>query len=242
MKQLLYSSAFVCLLQAVAPLNDSEKLFDAVWFEGTFGFIMPLTGCPDGYFWTNGTRLQLLQFFGNSVTCLNDNKTPCHFYGFHKWCYPVVESHYCVKKHPESMKLWPSGSYCFNKYLECPEGFSNGSIFWDDHDLGSDENLVIGTLPDGIFDRNTMFNYCCRADGKASNGQEFPSSKPFYLYRYKGECQRINDMSVTEEVVTFDTPRTFLSGNSDHARGAHPDCSLYPIILYVSASSVKLFS
>ena len=45
-----------------------------------------------------------------------------------------VTQHFCTKTLDQGEIDWPSGRYCIYKKGECPKGFKNSSIFWDDED------------------------------------------------------------------------------------------------------------
>ena len=62
----------------------------------------------------------------------------------------------------DSISEWPSGSYCiFRKGGSCPSGFSEGRRLHDDED-DSNRNSVSGQLPDGIYNGNTQYEFCCK--------------------------------------------------------------------------------
>jgi len=49
----------------------------------------------------------------------------------------------------------------------------------------------IGTLPDGVYNRNTRIFFCCRNDGPASLPIVLPTSAPFYLLKFGDQCQKV---------------------------------------------------
>ncbi|XP_060065918.1 uncharacterized protein LOC132546227 [Ylistrum balloti] len=82
---------------------------------------------------------------------------------------------------------WPAGDYCIIA-VKCPPDFYPGHIGL--HEEG-----------DYIY----HFYFCCRNDGLSSAPIKLPTTMPFYLYRFWGECQQVMDMTVTEEYIHFDT-------------------------------------
>ena len=62
--------------------------------------------------------------------------------------------------------------------------FTEGQIKFDDLDVNgtqSNQNALDGHYPEGVFDGNTLFYYCCRWDKPAEVPVKFPSSEPFQL-------------------------------------------------------------
>ena len=90
--------------------------------------------------------------------------------------------------------IWPKGSYCIGKKGSCPGGFAHGWIRWDDEDKRN-RNSFSGILPDGVYNKNTRVDFCCRNDGFPTNLIILPMDKPFYLYRLcRDGCQRVRGM------------------------------------------------
>jgi len=50
---------------------------------------------------------------------------------------------------------------------------------------------LTGSLPDGVYNRNTRIYFCCRADGPASLAILLPTAVPFYLLKYGEHCQKV---------------------------------------------------
>lgn len=80
-----------------------------------------------------------------------------------------------------------------------------------------------GTLPDGIYDKDTLVRYCCRTDGDIYTPISLPVKSPFYLNTFNtSECQRVEGAIATKEFIRFDTED---SGNKDQQNGSYPHCA-----------------
>ncbi|OPL21662.1 hypothetical protein AM593_03994, partial [Mytilus galloprovincialis] len=183
------------------------------WPTGSFSLPKPKSGCPSG--WDEGYRFQ------DNEDNSNNNRVTLgsthHFYGI----FGVnTKMYYCTKTtYSGSSDSWPKGNYCFaRKGGSCPSGFCTGFIYWDDEDTAN-RNYKSGVLPDGQYDSNTKINYCCRSDGYAYSYINLPTSKPFYLYKYKSACQRVRGMTVRQESVTMDDEDV---RNESSDGGCHP--------------------
>ena len=87
---------------------------------------------------------------------------------------------------------------------ECPTGFSEGSVFWDDENFHN-QNKVGGERVDGKFGKNTKIYYCCGSDGHPHNEIILPTDKPFFLIRkHEDGCQEVNGMEVQELRIDTD--------------------------------------
>lgn len=52
--------------------------------------------------------------------------------------------------------------YNINSYhFDANIGFLESSVYWDDED-SNNANSHHGTLPSGVYDKNTRIYYCCR--------------------------------------------------------------------------------
>ena len=77
-----------------------------------------------------------------------------------------------------------------------------------------------GTLPDGVYNKDTKIFYCCRTDGNILEPITLPVMSPFYLMAYNtSECQRVKGTLATEEFIEHDTKDT---KNKDSMNGTHP--------------------
>ena len=115
--------------------------------------------------------------------------------------------------------LFSLGQYCIFKKGDCPKGLKKGYVFWDDEN-GKNINKKGGTLPDGIYDKDTLVYYCCRTDGDKYTPISLPVISPFYLKAFNTpECQRVEGAIATKEFIRFDTED---SGNKDRQNGSYP--------------------
>ena len=51
--------------------------------------------------------------------------------------------------------------------------------------------IDVGTLPDGVYNRNTRIYFCCRNDGPADLPIVLPTTVPFYLLKFGDQCQQV---------------------------------------------------
>ncbi|KAJ7310876.1 hypothetical protein OS493_040024 [Desmophyllum pertusum] len=82
--------------------------------------------------------------------------------------------------------------------------FRAGYIKWDDEDKNNG-NRITGQLPDGVYDRNTRIEYCCRVDGYATNAIILPTESPFVMLKSNTHlCQLVRGMKVRTEYFQWD--------------------------------------
>ena len=179
------------------------SLSEASWPDGRYCLPMPPNKqCPSG--WEAGYRRHDSDDSGKK-RCYNKR----HGYAPHifNYCQDLGWG-FCCKtrsKYPPK-KFWPRGQYCiFRRGGSCPTGFDHGYIFWDDEDEDNN-NGVSGSLPDGVYNRDTKIYFCCRNDGhyyyppfglqKCSTHEEtlpgLPKCWALMLMRYKGKCPRLS--------------------------------------------------
>jgi hypothetical protein len=94
------------------------------------------------------------------------------------------------------------GKYCILKKDDCPIGFKDGWIYWDDAARLLFPDTVqsySGDLPDGDYNSNTKIIYCCRDDGNVWSSIKLPTDEPFFLLKNGPYCQQVENMDVTEE-------------------------------------------
>ncbi|XP_059145207.1 uncharacterized protein LOC131932330 [Physella acuta] len=193
------------------------------WPEGTYALLMPQDGCPNnvGAIWTTGFRKFHTESTDRNydhVSTVNHLRNPIlERAGTNNFMY----QHFCVSTTLSPGAAWPRGSYCINrKGDKCPSGFETGSVAWNEERTGS-AAAVSGTLPDGTFAvGSAKIFYCCRNDSSPYDTVYLPTARPFYLYRFGGNCQEVVGMKVTAEEMTFDTDST----NTDaYDNEYHPD-------------------
>ncbi|GFR62358.1 MACPF domain-containing protein 2 [Elysia marginata] len=197
----------------------TQKQLDIPWPTGPFALMRTSSGCPvtpKSPYWETGYN----KYHTESVDENHDNvTTPNHLatptmeedqFGNH-----FLYMHFCVSLNRNPVNLrWPAGAYCINMAGSgCPAGFDSGYIDVDEED----DNFAgrhAGVLP-------VMLYYCCRNDGPADKAIILPNAKPFYLYRFGGQCQNVYNMEVTPERMLFDTEN---NQNEDvFENDIHPD-------------------
>ena len=69
-----------------------------------------------------------------------------------------------------------------------------GSVQFDERENTADN--VVGSVPDGVYDGNTLLYYCCREDAPSSTPIKLPLTSPFYLLRdfFAGDCQTVEGL------------------------------------------------
>ncbi|RUS81615.1 hypothetical protein EGW08_010628 [Elysia chlorotica] len=155
---------------------------------GNYAFPAHSTGCPDDSF-TLGSRTQV-NAGGNYKRSpfdigfnVSDNK---------------VEKKFCIKDSPANDVFWPGANFCmYRRGDKCPEGFNTGFVQYDDLPTETSPNAQSGDLPDGIFDDDTRFEFCCSDTGFSDDELVLPSRKPFVLIKRRGkDCQKVRGMHV----------------------------------------------
>ena len=199
--------------------TDTPVVIPNAWPDGTYSLPKPRSSCPSGgnqFSWHEGYRYHDTEdddsnnLFSNTLTLAgtfnSDN----------------LEVFYCTKT--DSSRdygiPWPSGSYCIARKGNCPSGFGQGSIYWDDED-DNNGNGNGGIIPDGTYNGDTLTYFCCRNDGHTTNPIILPRDRPFYLYRKHRTdgCQRVRWMNYREEYVRWDNED---SNNDDTTSGDFP--------------------
>ncbi|XP_066302640.1 uncharacterized protein [Branchiostoma lanceolatum] len=199
-------------------LNSQRQFlqpFTMQWPTGIYGLPRTDTGCPvaAGARWRTGDRYHDTEDTAGNNDWIDD----LHFDG--DFWNNNMKQKFCMKTNAEEGDgSWPRGNYCIFKKGGCPGGFRWGKLKWDDEDT-SNGNIVSGVLPDGMYNRDTEIEYCCRNDGNANTEIALPTLKPFYLFRFTSGCQKVKDMSVREEWFWWDD-ENFRNANENH--GAHP--------------------
>ncbi|XP_071798823.1 uncharacterized protein [Asterias amurensis] len=186
--------------------RDCQRKDRILWPSGVYGLPAPTSGCPvdSGVIWETGSRY-------------HDTEDDTHSTNF--W-YPstgiqllgpynknFIQQSFCMKirDHGDEVDCdWPQGRYCVFKYgPSCPRMMSSGFIFWDDEDVNA--NTWYGTVPSGVYNRNTRIDYCCMTDGDVSQPISLPTQNPLYLFPYNSEqCQTVQGMNATEEYFRWD--------------------------------------
>ena len=195
-------------------LANAEQ-YGLSWPYGRYALPKPVRGCPPG--WSTGSRYQ------DNEDSYNINSESAGITS--RMSVSVgrdTRIDYCVKNNAGSYYSgsWPSGRYCIaRKGYSCPIGFTTGSVYWDDEDTAN-INWRSGTLPDGIYGRDTKIYFCCRSDGFTSTAIRLPTTRPFILYRYSSIfCQSVAGMRVRSDYILTDDEDNF---NLNYCTGTHP--------------------
>ena len=189
-----------------------------IWPDGTYALPKPLNGCPFSptLQWSQGWLLQDTENDKNNYRSPSGGKN-LDVYDAKDF----IVTQFCTKDSTagDSGLKWPPGSYCIAKYGPCPEGFQEGSIFWDDKN-SENRNTHGGSLPDGQYNADTRLDYCCRDDAPITEKITLPYFAPFYLMCQSGSgCQRVKYMTVMQETLQWDDENT---NNHDYNSGMHP--------------------
>ncbi|XP_068753240.1 uncharacterized protein [Montipora capricornis] len=192
-------------LNGVSEPEDPLVRIPLTWPLGTYGLPMTKSGCPHGDFWHEGTRYHDTE----DVNPKNHWSNPYDLAGKVNKSY--MEQKFCMKTLSKT---------CIYKKGNCPEGFGNGYVKWDDEDLNS-ENRLSGQLPEGVYDKNTKIFFCCRDDDFATNAINLPTDKPFVLLKSNTHlCQFVNNAKFKEEYFRWDNEDA-IPHRTDY-KGKHP--------------------
>eukprot|EP00057_Strongylocentrotus_purpuratus_P009486 XP_011663960.1 PREDICTED: uncharacterized protein LOC580197 [Strongylocentrotus purpuratus] len=182
---------------------NKNVMIPLTWPDGKYGLAKPTDGCPNTEFtWNEGWRYQDTEDSDSS----NAWSDPIHMI---RLSASYLTLNFCIKTvsnvDERSKWTWQPGSYCIFKYGDkCPPAFTEGWIYWDDED-SSNQNSFGGAVPDGVYDRNTRYNFCCRSDGVTDRSIFLPTDDNFYLFSQFENCQQVDGMTVTKEWIYWDT-------------------------------------
>ncbi|XP_062572339.1 uncharacterized protein LOC134234308 [Saccostrea cucullata] len=201
-----------CSVYQCAQVSDSvtyQKLSNEVmyWPKGSYGLLMPEDGCPSDIrvSWSNGSRLHYSN--GKSAPSFS-----FHLYG--NYSRISFEHYFCIHDEevdpfqlPRYQTYWDAGKYCiFRKSGQCPNGFQEGFVGMDDLNGLEFMQTVNGSVPDGNYDEDTGFFFCCRFDGDIETPIILPKNEPFVLFMANGstDCQSVRGMRHSLEYFLFD--------------------------------------
>jgi hypothetical protein len=216
--------------RAAQPMERTLKMSLAstnVWPSGSYAYLRPQSGCPAGF--ESGTRKHDLED-NSSGTAFSSGLSSVMAGTFEQ----DVSLEFCVKTFPTpSDAEWSLGSYCVMKKDNCPPGFTVAEAFLDDED-SDNRNKQEGILPDGIFGRDTRYQFCCRNDGVASNAISLPTKEPFVLFpeNTSKTCQKVEGMESVAHWITFDT-----EGSSSDVTGS----GALPYFEKLSSGNIQMF-
>lgn len=199
---------YQCFLLYTEPFQPLE------WPAGTFSLPKAKSGCPPGF--TYGCIFQKKQGGENENVFTS---TPAIDQLLDGQFNDNIEMCYCTKLDGIStVPFWPEGRYCIAKKGECPVGFGNGSIFWDDVNFSG--NRLNGIIPDGTYTINTEIEYCCRSDNYRVTPIRLPTTHDFVLYPFDDAiCQEVEGMTDTLITIRSEDDK---QENNNHCSGMRP--------------------
>ncbi|KAJ7390106.1 hypothetical protein OS493_027138 [Desmophyllum pertusum] len=184
-------------------VDNPSDCIPITWPLGTYGLPMPKLGCPSG--WHEGTRLHDTE----DSRSRNAWSVPYDLAG--NIAINDMEQKFCMKTQDRTSEYnlpWPTGQYCIFKKGNCPGGFENKTIHWDDED-NNNHNSNSGQIPDGKYGHDTLIYYCCRSDGNATDAIILPTDSPFVLFKSNSNlCQQVRGMEATSEFFYWDNEDT----------------------------------
>ncbi|XP_067669831.1 uncharacterized protein [Haliotis asinina] len=169
------------------------------WPGGTYALPSPTAGCPGDEF-----KEGSVQHTSDGSSTQSDT---VHMKG--EFTANSFKYDFCVKESSTTTNadtaLWGPGRYCILKKGDCPTGFESGYIKFDN--LAGTTTTTSGAVPDGVYDADTQFDFCCRDDGFHEVPLKLPNTKPFILFRHdknSGSCQEVDGMLAFREYLSFD--------------------------------------
>ena len=194
--------------------TDPTMTIDFQWPRGHFTILKAASGCPTGMY--SGWRFQDNEDNNNENSWRPSDIQSCIDFDVGR----NLKTYYCTKRTDGGSPSWPSGTYCIARHGDdCPSGFFDGLIHWDDEDSNNINSEML-PLPSGRYDRNTEIDFCCRSDGNHDIPMTLPPTQAFALYRYEGTCQKVRGMNDPIELfVHYDDED---SNNANRCSGNHP--------------------
>ncbi|XP_028399576.1 uncharacterized protein LOC114522985 isoform X2 [Dendronephthya gigantea] len=186
---------------------------DVDWPSGSYGLPKPKSGCPISKtsVWSEGWRFQDMenkastQFFRSRLS--SDSHFDIKIIGEKR----DINRTFCMKQNSGRVQnvFWPSGKYCiYKKDGACPKNMASGWVKWDDENY-KNRNKKRGSLPQGVYNKDTKIHYCCQTNGKWYDSIELPVNRPFYLLTSNSvdtpKCQMVKWATSRLEYVVFDT-------------------------------------
>lgn len=187
---------------------DGDRMLASQWPSDSFTILgTQTTGCPSG-------------FYEGSITQHHKDTKQDHvssIFSADVISEPTSTAYnFCTKKKTakDATSLsWPAGKYCiYRKDEVCPPGFTFGYIQYDD--LKNPSNIS-GILPDGQFESDSRFYFCCRGDGSTSSSINLPSSEPFIMFPSSRYCQEVTGMSSSRQFLRIKNDKELLHTNGD---------------------------
>ena len=210
--------------QLKKKLNKFSTILESLiqWPGGYYGLLKPKTGCPVDLAFYGGTH-KFHKIHSESQSSSDPSNSHSSVFpddtisseGGNKF----LTLEFCEVTRQLNTSSWPQGSFCIHKLIHqsCPTGFDEGYVYVDAEDTdnaGEARNNV------ALNPSDPRFHFCCQNSGSASNSIQLPTGSAFLLYRFGGECQSVQGMSVSEEFIQINSED---SGNVDSVSGSHPD-------------------
>ncbi|XP_028399737.1 uncharacterized protein LOC114523097 isoform X2 [Dendronephthya gigantea] len=196
---------------------------DVDWPSGGYGLPKPKSGCPISKtsVWSEGWRLQDMEDIAKASRLSNGSHLHIEIIGRGI----DLNRTFCIKQNLTGIQRgsWPNGEYCIYKSEDsrCPEDMSSGWVKWNDEDWANANNKG-GSLPQGVYNNETLIHYCCQTNGKWSDSIELPVNQPFYLLTTNSvetpKCQMVKWANSRLEYVVFDTEKM---SNGEFQKGDH---------------------
>ena len=207
------------------------------WPSGKYGLPMAKSGCPkaNGFSWETGYIYQDLE----DDKSLTQTSSSFHLNAT-VFSSGDVSRNFCLKMNrsatvDNSRFRWPAGQYCiYKKGGSCPKLLLDGWVLWDDENgkTGANLNFQSGTLPAGIYKKDTKIYFCCQTFGSRSDPIELPIESPFYLIAYNSRsCQEVLKTIHTLEYIRYDTENDMNQDSQAHTYPYGADLSM-PYIYY----------
>ena len=192
------------------------------WPGGYYALLQPKTGCPVDLAFFGGTH----KFHKiHTETQYSTNETNRYSYIFSSMIsnseggQNFFTMEFCEVTKQFNRSSWPQGVFCIHgvQHKPCPFGFDYGRAYLDteNSDPSGEARNNVASGPNNIH-----LYFCCQNSSSAREPIQLPTSSPFLLYRYGGECQSVQGMSVSEEFIQINTED---SSNFDFVSGSHPD-------------------
>ncbi|GFS15181.1 apextrin [Elysia marginata] len=194
-----------------------------LWPAGRYALPKPKNGCPLDLAFHGGTN-SFLKIHTQSEFTLDPEDS--HSSAFSSQTISTVNGkkfvtlEFCEVTTPFNTMTWPQGTFCINKEVSwsCPTGFNYGYVRVDSEDFqpaGEGRNNVAHDV------NNPYLYFCCQNTGSANVPIQLPTHSAFLLYRYRGVCQAVQGMKVSEEYVQMNTEDH--GDNDNELSGSHPD-------------------
>ena len=214
----LLKKQFLALKETCSRLESS--LIQNKWPAGYYALAQPRTGCPYDLKFYSGTyqyqKIYTERYNTNDDASSAFSDLTVYTGGTKRF----VALEFCEAKQQMNTISWPQGSFCVYKinYQPCPPNFNEGSVLLSSETWKAYSGQGRNNVADGPF--NPTIGFCCQSTVNPDVPIQLPTNSPFLLFRYGGECQAVEGMTVSEEFIQVDTED---NGNVDKFEGQYPD-------------------